>query len=327
LYELFFFEANAKFNRMQTVYITGIAGFIGFHLARKLKNLGFFVLGCDDFNPAYNVELKRQRAAILEEENIPVHPICISNKEGQRALFKKHPPHFVIHLAAQAGVRASIEQPDIFIKTNVQGFIDLLEVVKDFKAKFLYASSSSVYGDNKEYPSSEAHKTDSPLSLYGATKKSNELMAFAYHKIYNIPMIGLRFFTCYGPYGRPDMAIYLFTDKIFHQRPITVYGEGKMERDFTYVDDIVQGILAAMAFETPFDIFNLGKGKTDNLLHLISIIETRLNKKAIIDFQPRPEVDPIKNCADVSKAQGLLGYTPSTPLEIGVNRFIDWYLK
>ena len=158
---------------MQTVYITGIAGFIGFHLARKLKTLGLFVFGCDDFNSSYSVELKRQRAAILEEENIPIYPICISNKEAQRALFKKHPPDFVIHLAAQAGVRASIEQPDIFIKSNVQGFIDLLEVVKEFNPKFLYASSSSVYGDNKDYPSSEAHKTDSPLSLYGATKKSN----------------------------------------------------------------------------------------------------------------------------------------------------------
>ena len=311
---------------MRVVYITGIAGFIGFHLALKLKEVGCFVYGCDDFNNAYSVDLKRQRAEILKQKGVEVHEFCISSRAAHRVLFKKNPPTHVIHLAAQAGVRASIDHPDIFIKTNVQGFVDILEVLKEFKPKFLYASSSSVYGDNKEYPSSENHKTDAPLSLYGATKKSNELMAFAYHKIYGIPMIGLRFFTCYGPYGRPDMAIYLFTDKIYHGKPITVYGEGKMERDFTYVDDIVKGIMAAMEYQTSFDIFNLGKGKTDNLLHLIDVIERGLNKKAIIDFQPRPEVDPIKNCADVSKAQNLLGYTPSTPIEVGIEHFINWYI-
>lgn len=310
---------------MQKVYITGIAGFIGFHTALRLKSRGYFVYGCDNFTTAYSPILKEKRASLLEKQGIIVTRICICDQKEQKKLLDQYPPDYVIHLAAEAGVRASIEKPDLFIQTNIAGFVSLLEVIKDFPCSFIYASSSSVYGDNREYPSSEMHKTDVPLSLYGATKKADELIAYAYHKIYKIPMVGLRFFTCYGPYGRPDMAIYLFTDKIYHNQPITVYGNGHMERDFTYVDDIVSGIEASMKEPKGFDIFNLGKGHTDNLLSLIAIIEKRLGKKATIDFQPKPEVDPFKNCADISRAKQILNYSPSINLEVGVNRFIDWY--
>ncbi|MCF7806426.1 MAG: GDP-mannose 4,6-dehydratase [Simkaniaceae bacterium] len=312
----------------QSIYITGIAGFIGFHLASALHQLGVKVFGCDNYNDAYPPKIKHDRTAILKKKNIPIYNADISDFKKQEEIYSKERPTVVIHLAAQAGVRASIHHPQRFIDTNVTGFVNQLELMKIFRpAKFIYASSSSVYGDNTKFPLSESDPTDHPVSLYAATKKANELIAYAYHTMTQIPMIGLRFFTCYGPLGRPDMAIYLFTQNIINGDPITVYHEGKMKRDFTYIDDIVQGIIASIQYETSFDVFNLGKGHTDDLTKLISIIENRLGKKAKIDYQPRPSVDMPMNIADIEKSRKALGFTPSTPLDTGVNRFIDWYLK
>ena len=307
------------------IYITGIAGFIGYHLAAKLKHLGAHVTGIDNFNEAYPPQIKFEREKELNKLGIEVNHIPLSE---QKNLFLETKPSVVIHLAAQAGVRASLDHPDIFVETNIQDFVSLLELTRiHAPEKFIFASSSSVYGDNQKFPLTESDMTDHPVSLYGATKKANELIAYAYHNMTKVPTIGLRFFTCYGPYGRPDMAIFKFVHNIYNGLPITVYNEGKMKRDFTYVDDIVNGIIASIDHDTSFDVFNLGKGKTDDLTTLISLIEKRLEKKAIIDYQPRPFVDMPLNIADIEKSSQKLNFTPSTPLEEGLNNFIDWYLS
>lgn len=312
----------------QSIYITGIAGFIGFHLANRLHTLGAHVFGCDTFNAAYPPQIKYERAERLKNKGISIHTLSINDCAGHQALFNTQQPDIIIHLAAQAGVRASLNQPQDFVTTNLAGFVELLELMKLYPPKkFLFASSSSVYGDNTHFPLSEKDMTDHPVSLYGATKKANELIAYAYHTLLNIPMIGLRFFTCYGPFGRPDMAIFKFVKNITENQPITVYHEGKMKRDFTYVDDIVSGICNAIQHDCTFDVFNLGKGKPDDLNTLIHLIEKRLNKKAIIDYQPRPKVDMPLNIADITKSHQILNFTPQISLEEGINRFIDWYLE
>ncbi|MDN3504952.1 MAG: NAD-dependent epimerase/dehydratase family protein [Rhabdochlamydiaceae bacterium] len=312
----------------QTIYVTGIAGFIGFHLACRLHSMGYSVVGCDTFNDAYPPKIKHDRAKILRHKRIEIYQASISNRLEQDKIFQKHKPDIVINLAAQAGVRASLAKPEVFVESNLVGFVELCELMRKYPPKkFIYASSSSVYGDNTKFPLAESDKADHPVSLYGATKKANEVIAYSYHSMFKVPTIGLRFFTCYGPYGRPDMAIYIFVKNILEGKPITVFNEGKMERDFTYVDDIVSGIVASISYETNFEIFNLGKGQTDDLNTLIDIIETRLKKKAIIDYQPRPAVDMPMNIADIEKSSEKLGFTPKTPLKEGVNKFIDWYLE
>lgn len=308
------------------IFVTGIAGFIGFHTALALHKLGYKVDGCDNFNHYYDPALKRARAAILLKHGISVIESSLENIASLSPLFEAT---HIIHLAAQAGVRYSIDHPHVCIDANINGFVHLLECIvkrKEVK-KLIFASSSSVYGLNQKIPFREDDPTDAPSSLYGASKKANELIAHAYHHLYGLPMIGLRFFTVYGPWGRPDMAYYSFTHAIQNNLPITVYGNGELTRDFTYIDDIVNGIIAALEHPTDFDIFNLGNNHPESVNTLIAEIEKRLNKTAHIIQAPKPASDVICTYADISKSAQALGYDPKTPLAEGLNRFINWYLE
>ncbi len=241
-------------------------------------------------------------------------------------VFKNNEITHVINLAAQAGVRYSLTNPQAYISSNIEGFVNILELSHKYKIKKLvYASSSSVYGDSKKMPSSENDKTDSQISLYGATKKSNELMAHAYFKLYGLESVGLRFFSVYGPWGRPDMALFLFTDAIVKDRPINVFNKGEMQRDFTYIDDIVLGIHNSLSLIKPFDIYNLGNNETVELLHLINLIEKNLGKTAEMKLLPMQKGDIQKSFADIDKALKDLNYKPSVSIEKGVKEFINWY--
>ncbi len=304
------------------IFITGIAGFIGSHLAQALRARGNTVTGCDNFNDYYNPALKRQRAAILESKGIKVIEADIFNLPplGETT-------HFV-HLAAQAGVRYSKTNPQTYVDTNLNGFLQVLELIRRHPhIPLIYASSSSVYGLNKKVPFSETDRTDDPSSLYGATKKSNELMASAYHHLYGISVTGLRFFTVYGPWGRPDMAYYSFTDAILQQKPIQLFNHGKMQRDFTYVDDIVQGTIAALDKSLPNEIFNLGNHKPEEIVTLIHLLEQKLGKKARVELLPDLLGEVPTTYADISKSQKILGFTPRTSLDQGLDKFLAWYLE
>lgn len=304
------------------IFITGIAGFIGFHLAQALRARGNTVTGCDNFNDYYTPTLKRQRAAILESKGIKVI---------EADIFELPPlgetTHFV-HLAAQAGVRYSKTNPQTYVDTNLNGFLQVLELIRRHPhIPLIYASSSSVYGLNTKVPFSETDRTDDPSSLYGATKKSNELMASAYHHLYGISVTGLRFFTVYGPWGRPDMAYYSFTDAILQQKPIQLFNHGKMQRDFTYVDDIVQGTIAALDKSLPSEIFNLGNHKPQEIVTLIHLLEQKLGKKARVELLPDLLGEVPITYADISKSQKILGFTPRTSLDQGLDKFLEWYLQ
>lgn len=313
---------------MSSIFITGIAGFIGFHLALFLKKRGDIVIGCDNFNSYYDPALKRERARVLREKGISFSETDICDATFlQKALSENKITHLV-HLAAQAGVRYSITNPDPYVHTNLDGFVRVMEALRASpKIKCIYASSSSVYGLNEKIPFSEEDPTDRPANLYGATKKSNELIAHAYHHLYGIPMTGLRFFTVYGPWGRPDMAYYSFTRAILAGEPIKVYNNGKMSRDFTYIDDIIQGTVAAIDLGASCEIFNLGNNHPEDLLTLISLIETKTKKKAKIEFFPMQPGEVLTTFADISKSQKLLGYKPKTSLEVGIAQFVDWYTE
>jgi len=303
------------------IFITGIAGFIGFHLALALKHRGGHVVGCDNFNPYYDPELKKERAKLLKTAGIPVFDADIRSLQ-----LSEKPTHFV-HLAAQAGVRYSIEHPESYVANNLDGFFHILELCrKDPAMKLIYASSSSVYGLNEKIPFSESDPTDRPASFYGATKKSNELMAHAYHHLFGIPVTGLRFFTVYGPWGRPDMAYFSFTRSILEGKPIPVFHEGKTKRDFTYIDDIVKGAIAAIDLGAECEIFNLGNNHPESVLTLIELIETFTGKKAIKEFLPAPPGDIVTTYADISKAQKLLGFNPEVSLEQGMEQFVKWFV-
>ena len=304
------------------IFITGIAGFIGFHLASSLIKNGDYVIGCDNFNNYYSPDLKRARADQLRNLGIEVIEEDIQNIHA----LKQNITH-IVHLAAQAGVRYSITHPQPYSDSNLDGFLKILELCRSISdVKLIFASSSSVYGNNTKIPFSETDPTDSPISLYAATKKSGELMAKSYHHLYNIPMVGLRFFTVYGPWGRPDMAYYSFAEKIRKGTPIPVFNHGKMERDFTYVDDIVQGTIRALDHCNGFEIYNLGNNKPEPLMHLIELLETHLGKKAQIDFQPMQMGDVKSTYADIQKAERELGFSPTTPLDVGIAKFSDWFL-
>jgi UDP-glucuronate 4-epimerase len=310
------------------VFITGIAGFVGFHLALFLKRRGDHVVGCDNFNAYYDPALKRARAQLLKEAGIPVLETDIRNPPLlEKAVLEEEITHFV-HLAAQAGVRHSITHPECYVGSNLDGFVQILEVCRKHPTmKLIYASSSSVYGLNQKIPFSETDPTDHPASLYGATKKSNELMAHTYHHLYGIPTTGLRFFTVYGPWGRPDMAYFSFTRAILEGKPIQVYNQGQMQRDFTYVGDIIQGTVAAIDLGAPCELFNLGNNQPVDVLTLISLIEKKTGKTAIKQWLPMQPGDVPVTYADISKSQSLLGYRPSTSLEQGIDRFIEWYAQ
>lgn len=320
------------------ILLTGSAGFIGFHTSRALLERGDTVIGFDNFCDYYDATLKEKRNTILEEyENFHLVRGDLKNmKDLEQAfdLLEKEANRLsltadrsrVCHLAAQAGVRHSIEHPDEFIQDNVVGFGNIIELAKNRNVGgFIFASTSAVYGNSKEELLTETDRTDAQVSLYGVTKKSNELQAAAYHSLFGLHCTGLRFFTVYGPYGRPDMALFLFTDAILHDRPINVFGHGKMQRDFTYVDDIVSGVVAALDKNYPLEIFNLGGDKTEELMDFISLIEKECGKEAEKNMLPMQQGDVIRTAANVGRAREMLDYNPQTHIAEGIPKFVEWY--
>ena len=312
--------------KLRKVFISGVSGFIGFHLASFLIKRGDYVIGCDNFNDFYTPELKFERARRLKELGIEVACEDIQNQTSLQKICKeKEITHFV-HLAAQAGVRYSISHPQPYIDSNLNGFLQVLETCRSFpEIKLIFASSSSVYGGNTKVPFSETDPTESPVSLYAATKKGGELLAKSYHHLYNIPMVGLRFFTAYGPFGRPDMAYYSFAKKILNGEPLPIFNQGKMARDFTYIDDIIAGTAAALDHCTGYEIFNLGNNHPQPLMDLVTHLESALGKKAQLDFQPMQKGDVLQTYADISKAQKILGFNPKTSLKEGIEKFATWF--
>jgi UDP-glucuronate 4-epimerase len=329
----------------QKVIITGAAGFIGFHLSNLLLDKNYHIIGIDNLNDYYDPKLKEDRLAILEQNNNFIfHKVDLKDKVEVDKVFEAYRPEYVINLAAQAGVRYSIKNPYAYVDSNLVGFMNILEACRNYPVKhLLYASSSSVYGGNKVVPFSTNHNVDHPVSLYAATKKSNELMAHTYSHLYGIPTTGLRFFTVYGPWGRPDMAYFSFTKNIIEGNPIKVFNHGNMERDFTYIDDIVEGIYKLLDVipkpnpdwdETkddisssfaPYKIYNIGNNQPVKLETFISVLEEKIGKKAnkiYMDMQPG---DVLRTYADVSDLERDIGFKPSTSIEEGLGRFVDWY--
>lgn len=308
------------------VFITGIAGFIGYHLAAALKKLGAEVIGCDNFNEYYPSSLKREREKLLSSLGIKVIEHDIRQLKLIEPLFKEFKCSHFVHLAAQAGVRYSIDNPHSYIQNNIEGFLEVLELMRSFpQTKLIFASSSSVYGLCKETPFSETLPTNEPISLYAATKKSNELMAHCYHHLYHIPMVGLRFFTAYGPLGRPDMAYFSFSKAIVEKRPIEVFNQGKLKRDFTYIDDIIDGCIKALDYNGAFEIFNLGNNHPVFVHELIHTLEDHLKRKAQIHYKPMQKGDVFETYADITKSSSLLGFKPKTSLNEGIKKFTDWF--
>ena len=327
------------------VMVTGAAGFIGYHVSKRLLERGDEVLGIDNLNDYYDVSLKEARLAqIQERQGFSFHKIDLSDREEIAKLFDERPVDCVVNLAAQAGVRYSLQNPHAYVDSNLVGFVNILEGCRHNDVKHLvYASSSSVYGSNKNLPFSVAHSVDHPVSLYAATKKANELMAHTYSHLYGLPTTGLRFFTVYGPWGRPDMAAFLFAKAILEDRPIDVYNHGKMRRDFTYIDDIVTGVVltldnTAMPDEdyssktptpetssVPYRIYNIGNNQSVELDYFIELIEKGLGKKAKKNLLPMQPGDVEETCADVDALMRDVGFSPSTPIEVGIERFLDWY--
>lgn len=308
------------------ILITGAAGFIGFHLARFFQKRGDFCLGLDNFNSYYDPQLKRERAEMLQKLDVEVVQGDIQDRERIKGLLLNHGITHVVHLAAQAGVRHSLTHPDEYVDSNLHGFVSILESIRFFPAiKLIYASSSSVYGSNEKIPFSEKDPTDAPVNLYGATKKANELIAHAYHHLYGISTTALRYFTVYGPWGRPDMALYRFARQICDGQPIQVFNYGQMKRDFTYIDDIVEGTAAAIDLGAPYEIFNLGNNRPIDLLYLIQLLEETLGKTAIKEMLPIQAGEVTVTFADIEKSQRLLHFRPSVSLEEGIPRFIEWF--
>ena len=342
-----------------TILITGAAGFIGFHLSKYLLKSGISIIGVDNFNKYYDPKLKRERASILQEISLKYKvPFSLietdikddslenifkgKNLKGENLNTKK--PSIVVNLAAQAGVRYSIENPRAYIDSNITGFQNIIELSKNFKIKhFVYASSSSVYGGNSNLPFKESMNGDHPVSLYGATKKANELIAHSYSHLFNLPTTGLRFFTVYGPLGRPDMALFLFTKAIIENRPIQIFNNGDMVRDFTYISDLIESLVRILNkppkpdtnFDknfpdsskswAPYKIFNIGNSKPIKLLDYISEIEKNLGKKAIKNYLPMQPGDVKETSSDISSLEEWIDYRPGTTIEKGIYEFIKWY--
>ncbi len=316
--------------------ITGGAGFIGFYLSKALLEKGAEVAGLDNLNDYYEVSLKEDRLAILKEN--PKYRFVkadLADKEAVFNMFKEFQPQIVVNLAAQAGVRYSIDNPDAYIQSNIVGFFHVLEACRHYPVEHLvFASSSSVYGGNKKIPFSTRDQVDQPVSLYAATKKSNELMAYSYSKLYQIPLTGLRFFTVYGPMGRPDMAYFKFAKKIMENEPIQVYNNGDMLRDFTYIDDIVKGIEnilcnAPMEDENgaAYKIYNIGNNKPEKLMDYIAVLEKCLGRTARKEYLPMQPGDVYETYADVQELMNDYGFKPSTTIEEGLGRFAEWFLS
>jgi UDP-glucuronate 4-epimerase len=308
------------------VLITGAAGFIGFHLARALKARGEFVIGLDNFNTYYDPRLKISREKILGRLGVEILHADIRNTLHLKNLITQHKISHFVHLAAQAGVRHSLENPEDYVDSNLHGFVSVLEACRTFPGlKLIYASSSSVYGRNKKIPFSPEDPTDSPTNLYGATKKANEVMAHAYHHLYGLSVTGLRYFTAYGPWGRPDMAYYSFAKLISEEKSIQVFNHGNMRRDFTYIDDIIQGTMAAIDLSAPSAIFNLGGNCPIALPTLIQFLEEALGKKAKIEFLPAQPGEVIETFADIEKSVRVLNFRPTVHLEQGIGKFVEWF--
>lgn len=328
------------------VLVTGSAGFIGFHTARRLLARGETVIGVDNLSSYYDPTLKQARLdRLLGHPAYVHHTLDLADREGMAAMFTQHAPRRIVHLGAQAGIRYSVENPETYVDSNVVGFLTVLEGARSTGAEHLvFASTSSVFGANAALPFSVQHGTAHPLNVYSATKLANEAMAHAYAYIFGIPSTGLRFFTVYGPWGRPDMALFKFTRAILEGRPIDVYGDGAMERDFTYVDDIVDGVVAALDDVTtrdpawradspspatsgvaPWRILNLGAGRRERLSRYIEVLEQALGRKAVLNLMPTQEGEMTRTEADVSETRASLGYEPKTPIDEGVTRFVDWY--
>jgi len=331
---------------LKKILVTGSAGFIGFHVVNRLVKEGFEVVGLDNLNNYYDVKLKlgRLEEAGIEGQKVAYNEPVISKKYANytfiqlgiedaanlERLFIREKFDKVCHLAAQAGVRYSIKHPEAYLQSNIVGFFNILEACRHNKIKHLiYASSSSVYGVNKNVPYKESENVDKPISFYAATKKSNELMAHTYSHLYNLPTTGLRFFTVYGPWGRPDMAIFLFTKAILKGEKIKVFNNGKMSRDFTFIDDVIEGISKVFQKEPKgnFRIFNIGNSHPTALLDFVAAIEKALGKKAQKELFPMQEGDMEETYADITSIQNELRYSPTMTLQKGVNSFVDWYLN
>jgi UDP-glucuronate 4-epimerase len=311
----------------RTTLITGVAGFIGFHTARSLLEKGERVIGIDNLNPYYDVSLKRARLEqIIPYRDFTFHQEDINDLDALKRIFYHHHIHRICNLAAQAGVRYSIENPFAYQESNINGFLNLLEMARQFPVEnFVFASSSSVYGNNRKLPFAVKDRVETPISLYAATKRANELMAYAYSHLFEIPLTGLRYFTVYGPWGRPDMAIFLFTRSILNGKPIDIFNFGKMKRDFTYIDDIVDGTISALNSPSRYEIFNLGNSKTVELMELIEFIEEELGIEAKKNFLPIQPGDVPKTYADIGKSKRMLGFNPKTSIRTGVKKFLAWY--
>ena len=314
-------------NNLPTILVTGAAGFIGFHLSKGLLEKGYRVIGLDSMNEYYDVSLKKSRLEILTSyPDFVFYKEDIQNLSGLKKVFQTHTIDRVCNLAAQAGVRYSLENPFSYQKSNLEGFLNLLEMAREYQVQnFVYASSSSVYGSNEKTPFSVEDRVDTPVSLYAATKKANELMAHAYHHLFDFPCTGLRFFTVYGPWGRPDMALFLFTDAILNNRPIDVYNYGRMRRDFTYIDDIVEGTIAAIEKPHAYEVFNLGNSITTELMEFIEVIEEELGMEAKKNMMPLQPGDVPATSADIQKSKEMLGFSPKTSIREGIHNFLVWY--
>jgi UDP-glucuronate 4-epimerase len=309
------------------VLVTGVAGFIGMHCAQRLLEQGDEVFGIDNFSPYYSVELKQARLARLEgKPGFRFSRADIADSSSLKKIFESEKPEAVLHLAAQPGVRYSLENPGAYVQTNLVGFANVLEGCRARPPKNLvFASSSSVYGANEKLPWSESDNVDRPISLYAATKKSNELMAHVYSHLYRLPATGLRYFTVYGPWGRPDMSPVLFARAIMEGRPIAVFNHGDMQRDFTYIDDIVEGTLRVLARPAPYAVYNIGNHAPVGLLDYIAILEKVLGRKARIEMKPMQPGDVKATYADTTALRHAVGFAPSTPLETGLARFAEWF--
>jgi UDP-glucuronate 4-epimerase len=330
-----------------TILVTGTAGFIGFHLAERLLARGDAVVGVDNVNAYYDVRLKEARLARLEAQPGYRHArIDLHDREAVAAVFAESRPTHVVNLAAQPGVRYSLENPHAYVDSNLVGFLNVLEGCRAVQPKHLvYASTSSVYGANGKLPFSVHDHAVHPITLYAATKIANEAMAHSYAHLYGVPSTGFRFFTVYGPWGRPDMSPFRFIEAILDERPLPVYGQGKMQRDFTYVDDIVDGLVASLdrpaqidpAWDAkapdpatsgvaPWRVLNIGNSRPVDLMRYIQVFEEKLGRKAKLDLMPMQPGDVTNTDADVTDTMAALGYEPKTPIEVGVGRFVDWYL-
>lgn len=331
--------------KYQNVLVTGAAGFVGFHLTRRLLKDGYRVVGVDNLNPYYEVALKEARLeALKDESNFIFVKMDLTDRKQLGRLFARQAFDVVVNMAAQAGVRYSIENPYAYVDSNLVGFVNLLECCRQHGIKhFVFASSSSVYGANTTMPFSVHQNVDHPVSLYAATKKANELMAHTYSHLYRLPGTGLRFFTVYGPWGRPDMALFLFTRAILEDQPIKVYNHGKMQRDFTYIDDIIEGVVRVMGklpeananwngaapdpgtSSAPYKIYNIGNNHPVELIKFIEVIEAALGKRAQKEFMDLQPGDVVATYADVDDLMQDVGFKPATPIEVGVERFVEWF--